>query len=81
MAMTRNQRRMAAKARLTAKSERIAKASLAADLEARRKVVLDNLNSPRERNFYPQSSMATMEAQSHRGYVAIQKTKLVIKEK
>lgn len=81
MAMTRNQRRMAAKARLLAKSERIAKASTAAELEAKRRIVLNNLNAPRVRNFYPQSSMAAMPSQSHRGYVASQKLRLVVKAK
>lgn len=66
---TRHSRRKAAKARLQAKSERIARAELGRALEERRAIVRSNMATPMERNYYPQSSMANMAACSHRGYV------------
>ncbi len=66
MAMSRHQRRKAAKERNTLKSEGIAKASLAYD---KAEIVRRNMGSPMERNYYPQSSMSDMAGQSHRGYI------------
>lgn len=67
--MTRNQRRRAAKARLLAKSERIAKAHLATVLDATRDKVCDNLSSSRPERAFVRSSMGSLGAKSHRGYV------------
>ncbi len=64
--MTRHQRRKAAKIASLDKSERIAIASKAYD---KANLVNNNLSSPIERNYYPQSSMAGMMEQSHRGYI------------
>lgn len=70
MSKSRNARRMIAKQRLMDKTVRIAKASLAADLDAKREIVKRNLGSPIERNCYPQSIMAVFTRESHRGLVS-----------
>jgi hypothetical protein len=54
--MTRHQRRKAAKAASLAKSERIAVAAKAYD---RAQTVKRNMGSPIERNYYPQSQLAS----------------------
>lgn len=79
--MTRHQRRKAAKSASLQKSEALAKASVAYDRQGK---IRDNLSSPIRRKgltlssdgslvggegYYPQSSMADMASQSHRGYV------------
>lgn len=69
MAKTRNQRRKAAKVRLAAKTERIAKASIAAEQQARRDIVLANLNAPKARTYPVRSCLAGISGMSHRGYV------------
>lgn len=53
MASSRNARRKAAKARLVAKSQRIANASEAARLEQVRAIVKANKAAPVERNYCP----------------------------
>lgn len=68
--MTRNERRKAAKARLNAKLERIAKAELGRQADERRAIVKRNLASPIERNYYPaRSCIAEMQGASHRAYI------------
>lgn len=57
---------MKARARLLAKSERIATASLAADQQARGDVVKDNMSAPVERNYHPESVAASYPALAHR---------------
>lgn len=75
MAKSRNERRKAAQARLTAKSERIAKASLAWERDQRDNVVKHNLSTPkptsveRKANSALSSNFGGFEGQAHRGYV------------
>lgn len=64
--MTRHQRRKASVARKAAKNAAIVEAFVA---QQRQAIVNRNLRSKPERNFYPQSSMANMLSQSHRGYI------------
>jgi len=69
MATSRNDRRRAAKARLLAKSERVARAELGRQADERQAIVDRNMASPPVRNYYPQSCLAGVEGMSHRGYV------------
>lgn len=70
MAKTRNERRRAAKARLAAKTARIAKAELARQAQERKEIVNANLSSARPgRSFYKPSTMSSFASMSHRGYV------------
>lgn len=76
MAMSRNARRKAAQARLLAKSERIAKASLAWERDQRDNVMKDNLSRPKpshveqRANNALRSNFGGFAGQSHRGYVS-----------
>lgn len=67
--LTRNERRKAAQARLKAKQERFLARVEAQRLENVRDVVLTNLRSPIERNYFPQSINGKLADKSHRGYV------------
>jgi len=68
MGLTRNERRKRAKARNDAKLVRLYHASEAAERDKKRLVVLDNMSNPRERNYYPESSMASFAGRSHGGH-------------
>lgn len=63
MAVSRNERRKLAQERLLLKSTRIAKASLAAQLDATRDRVLANT---RERNYWPSSSTGRLGSSAPR---------------
>lgn len=69
MALSRNERRKAAKARRYAKTLRLVKAHNAAVLDRVRKIVGNNSITYHERDISPANSMAGMKGVSHRGYV------------
>lgn len=69
MALSRNARRGIAKQRQIEKSERIAKASVAARLDEVRRIVDANQRAPQERNYYPSCNIGRFAGMSHRGYV------------
>ena len=71
MALTRNQRRKAAREKRLAKAVRISNAANVQAIEARKAIVSRNLNSPRERNYYAsvRSCLDGIAGTSHRGYV------------
>lgn len=84
MAKSRNERRKAAQARLSAKTERIAKASLMWERDQRDRKVFDNLNSMSPKTVAEAkamrvavkadralaSNMGGFAGQAHRGYVS-----------
>lgn len=69
MAITRNERRKLARQRAMAKAKRIADGQAYATLNRNREIVKDNMSRPRERNYYPQSSTASLgdKAPRYRG--------------
>jgi len=69
MAMTRNERRKAAKSRLAAKQERFLGRVEAQRLETNRAIVKSNLNSPKPERSTLHSCLSSMAEQSHRAYI------------
>jgi hypothetical protein len=69
MALSRNERRKAAKERFNRKVLNQTKAKVARARQAVKDTVHLNMSDHVERNFYPQSSSSVMAGQSHRGYV------------
>lgn len=64
--MTRHQRRKLVKKLASEHNAKLVKANAAFERDL---TVKRNCSKPVERNYYPQSSMADMLGQSHRGYV------------
>ena len=64
--MTRHQRRKLAKQANVERSQAIALAAIAYN---RALIVKRNMERRPERNYYPASCLANMEAQSHRAYI------------
>lgn len=71
MALTRNQRRKAAREKQLAKAVRISNAAETVARNERNAIVASNLSKPRERNYYAsvRSCLDGIAGKSHRGYV------------
>jgi len=68
MAISRNERRKLAKQRKVAKAIRVIDGQAYAKLQEVREKVSKNMQSPIERNYYPQSQIAELKGSTHTGY-------------